>query len=360
MKHTLFALVLVLISGSKAFSQAMVDMDALCGEEAGGAVSSTASDDHPSLKLHAFGAHDLILVDRGFCKTYLESKTVLAQPTPGPVSSSQPSIGGWKVRLYMSHSFTTYFNSNVSFHSSRYNVEIKDYEWAERGSRDFFKPSNWFKDGTNPAQMIDEPTNTFTVSIEKDGNEFYLSVFHPKFFQQPGQIKQMTGTIDGVPVNGMQAIDPQARPDSPQPGESPLIRNEFTYAQMLYEVGYGHRFTVLQSKIGNITYIPHVGVGVMFGANHSVMTRPGAWYDYDEQRQHIGLNGYGVSVGNRIEMNFGKKEKFGVFYENRIGVYNMESKFTDGTEKFRLGFMGNSIGMKFVLFHTKPKKTGFN
>jgi|GEM_PF-2088005 len=360
MKSTLFALVLVLVSGTKAFSQVMVDMDALCAAEAGGEAVVPASDERPALKLHSFGAHDLILVDRGFCRTYLESKLTVDQPSREANPSRELSSGGWKVKLYISHSFTNYFNSDVSFRSSRYNVEIKDFEWAERGSRDFFNPNNWFKNGTNPAQMIDEPSNTFTVSIEKDGNEFYLSAFHPKFFQKPNQVKQMTGTIDGVPVNTVQAVDPLPRPDAPAIGESPLIRNEFTYGQMLYEVGYGHRFTVLRSKIGNITYIPHVGVGVMFGSNLSVMTKPGAWYEYEEKRVPLALNGYGASVGNRIEVDFGRKERFGVFYENRVGVYNMQSKFSDGTEKFRLGFMGNSIGMKFVLFHTKSKPNGFN
>ena len=341
MKYTLLAFALFLTLRGTALAQTLA-MDQVCaGSEGQDAASLSASEERPSLKLEFIGQKDHILVDQGFCKVYRESKF-------------NEAPGGWKVRLYMSHSFTHYFNSDVTFQSSRYSVQVKDYQWAERGSRSFFNPSQWFVDGHNPAQMIDEPTNTFTVSIEKDGNEFFLSVFHPKFYQDPNQIKQISGTINGTPVNGVQPINAPYHDGGPNPGESQLVVNEFGYAQMLYEVGYGHRFTVLRSKVGNVTYIPHVGVGLMFGKNHSVMVKPGQWWEFDQSSERIQMNGFGTSMGNRIEYNL-PNERLGVFYENRIGVYKMESPFFDGTQKFKLGFVGNSIGVKFVLFHSKPK-----
>jgi len=342
MKHAILGFLFSFLVCGKAFSQEM-DADLLCSNvHPAEAAPVAATAERPALKLEQIGQEDHIFVDQGFCKTYRESKL---------------GDGGWKVRLYTSHSFTRYFNSNIRFQSSRYSVEIKDYEWAERGSRSFFNPSNWFVDGHNPAQMIDEPTNTFTISIEKDGHEFYLSIFHPKFFQASNQIKQMSGTINGIPVDGVQPINAPYHDGGPAPGESQLVVNEFGYAQMLYEVGYGHRFTVLKSKIGNVTYVPHVGVGLMFGKNHSVMVKPGQWWEFDESSERIQMNGYGASVGNRVELNL-PSERFGIFYENRVGIYNMESPFFDGTQKFKLGFVGNSVGMKFVLFHTKPKNKG--
>ena len=45
-----------------------------------------------------------------------------------------------KFRRYASNSFTTYFNTNIKINSRPYKVDIKDYEWAERGSRVFFMP----------------------------------------------------------------------------------------------------------------------------------------------------------------------------------------------------------------------------
>jgi hypothetical protein len=270
MKLPLIVLSSIVAAASSAHATGFT-MEELCSSSTGEPFAASTTEETPALKLHTFGSNDLILVDHGFCRNYAES-----------LKLDGPKETGWKIRFYMSHSFTRYFNSDVSFHSSRYNVEIKDYEWAERGSRNFFNPSNWFTDGRNPAQMIDEPTNTFTISIEKGGNEFYLSAFHPKFLQAEHQVKYASGTIDGVPVNGRIAIDPTGSNEPPPIGTSPLIRNEFTYAQMLYEVGYGHKFTLLQSRIGNITYVPHVGVGFMMGKGYSVMTKPGHWYEFED------------------------------------------------------------------------------
>ena len=158
---------------------------------------------------------DLVILDKGFCAEYLklEVKESVLELDKGMTSNVQEicpepkTDDKWKLRLYASHSFTTYFNSDVTFQSSRYNVEIKDYQWAERSSREFFLPSEWKKPGNNPAQMIDEPTNTFTMSLEKNGHEFFISAFHPKFLQADNQVKHITGTIDGVAVDGVAPVN---------------------------------------------------------------------------------------------------------------------------------------------------------
>jgi len=330
---------------SLAFAdEATVNLDQICGEssaESGSVGLSQATEERPSFKLVSLSEQDTFFVDQGFCSVYAGSK-----------AASMP-LGSWKIRLYASHSFTRYFNSDINFQSSRYSVEIKDYEWAERGSREFFTPKEWAKPGSNPAQMLDEPTNTFTISIEKEGHEFYLSAFHPKFHQAPGQIKAMSGVIDGIQVDQTQAVNEPFHGYNFRPGESKLARNQFTHMQMLYEAGYGHRFTVFRTRIGNLTYIPHVGVGFMMGQNYSVMVQAGAWWDFEDATAPFGFNGYGASAGNRIEINT-PNERVGIFYENRLGYYKMQSRFLDGTQKFNLGFVGNSVGVKFLLHH--PKK----
>ncbi len=70
----------------------------------------------PSLKLAALPEEDMLFVDRGFCSVFRETQK---NDTPA---------GAWKIRFYASHSITRYFNSDISFQSSRYSVEIKDYE----------------------------------------------------------------------------------------------------------------------------------------------------------------------------------------------------------------------------------------
>ncbi len=326
--NPLIALAGLFLTGLNGIARAdELDLQRICENKAPSA--------GPSLRLVQHEGEDLILVDHGFCEIYRSS-----------LSMVPPESSGWKIRFYASHSFTHYFNSNVTFHSSKYNIEIKDYEWAERGSREFFNPNNWFKDGKNPAQIIDEPTNTFTLSIEKNGDEFYLSAFHPKFLQADNQIKQITGTIDGVPVNGV----------LPVRGESRIIRNQFTYGQMIFEAGYSHRFVLIRSRLGNITYIPKVGVGVQIGKNLSTIAKPGQWWDAEDSHDQFRYQGFGASVSNRIELN-SKNERVGIFYENRLGYYDTTAKFFDGTQHFGLGFVGNNFGVKFVLFHARPKST---
>jgi len=294
----------------------------------------------------------LVVIDSGFCHHFLEAEAErLGQ---GVVSSLESSKGApgcspspspvlkdkWKVRFYASHSFTTYFNSDVKFNSSHYQVEVKDYEWAERGSRSYFNPAYWGK-GHNPLQFIDEPSNTFTLSIEKNGNEFFLTSFHPKYLQKDNQTKVATGTIDGQAVNGPVAI--------------PIVENRNTYRQITLEAGYGHRFKLLDSKVGNLTYVPSVSAGVMIGGNVSRVMDPQTGSATPEDQDAFRVQGFGGSLTNRVEFNT-PKERFGVFYENKLSMFDLKQGFQDGTQQYRLGFMGNSVGMKFMLYNPANHK----
>jgi hypothetical protein len=324
-----------------------------------------------SLKLVNVENKDLMIIDKGFCQEYLKQQSEIKVSQVAetlekgigqtdlnscpPEKKIGPESDKWKVRFYASHSFTTYFNSDINFQSSRYNVEIKDYEWAERGSREFFTLEEWKKPGSNPFQMIDEPTNTFTVSLEKDGHEFFLSAFHPKFLQANDQVKHIKGTIDGVAVDEVAPINKPFDGYNQSPGESELVRNQNTHKQMTFELGYGHRFTLLDSKIGSLNYVPSIGLGVMVGENVTVMVKEGQWWDFDEYQDKHGIQGFGGSITNRLEFNT-PKERFGVFYENKIGYYHQKHGFLDGTQEYNLGFMGNSVGMKFMINNPNNKK----
>jgi hypothetical protein len=302
---------------------------------------------------------NLIIFDQGFCAEYkkmrIEEAALKGKPDDTYYFTPQDK---WKLRLYASHSYTTYFNSDVTFQSSRYSVEIKDYEWAERSSREFFEPQTWAKEGNNPFQMIDEPTNTFTLSLEKNGNEFFISAFHPKFLQAPDQIKQMKGTIDGVAVDGIYDVNKPFDGYDQTPGESELVTNRNTHKQMTFEVGYGHRFTLIKGKFGNISFIPSIGLGVMVGENVSVMIAKDQWWEFDEVQDNYGIQGYGGSITNRLEFNT-RKERFGMFYENKLGYYQQNHGFMDGTQKYNVGFMGNSVGIKFMIYNPKNHKPKF-
>ena len=273
------------------------------------------------------------------------SETIVAIPTPKP---------RWKVRFYASNSFTTYFNTNVAFKSSRYDITVKEYSWAERSSREFFEPQTWKKPGNNPAQILDEPSNTYVVSIERNGNEFFLSAFHPKFLQDNAQVKYMKGTIDGTHVDGYAPVDtPFTGSYAKTPGESDIVRNENTYREMSFEIGYGHRFVLLDSRFGSISYVPGIAAGVMLGGNYSAVMQEGKWWDFDGYGASYGLQGVGGSLTNRVELN-SRNERVGIFYENKLSAYRLETGFLDGTEKYTLKLMGNSFGLKFMLYN--PEK----
>lgn len=325
------------------------------------------SESSTAVKLVNVDNKDVMIVDNGFCDEYLkvESVALATQISSGPVLSGEiceptPALAlnqqdKWKIRFYASHSFTTYFNSDVSFRSSRYNIDVKDYIWAERSSREFFSKSTWSKPGNNIFQMIDEPTNTFTVSIEKDGHEFFLSAFHPKFLQARNQVRYVKGTVDGTPVDGYMDLNKPFDGYNQEPGEIEIVRNENTHRQMTFELGYGHRFNLAQGKLGSLVYTPSIGLGVMAGNNYSVAIKQGEWWEFEDNLDKFGIQGFGGSVTNRIEFNT-PKERFGVFYENKLALYHQKTGFLDGTQEYNLGFMGNSVGMKFMIYNPKNHK----
>ncbi len=336
------------------------DLTAVC---AGRAPEAAVLAPRAAAKMISLPDGGFAVLDQGFCAAYAEAErgerppSVWSRPLPAfeellaasSVIAPPRRLPGWKIRLYASNSFTTYFHSDVTFHSSRYDVEIKDYEWAERSSREFFSPNTWAKPGNNPLQVFDEPTNAFVVSIEKNGHEFFLSAFHPKFLQASGQVKEMKGTIDGVAVDGRQPVSTPFHGYEQTPGESKIQRNENTYREMSFEIGYGHRFKLFDTRFGSMSYVPGIAVGVMVGQNLSVVVQEGKWWDFDDHGDSYGVQGFGGSLTNRLEFN-APKEAVGIFYENKLSRYSLEHGFLDGTQKYVLGFTGNSVGLKFMLY----------
>src|SRR5690606_40726476 len=61
-------------------------------------------------------------------------------------------------------------------------VIVKDVEMHERTSAHYYDPSTW-GGAWDALKWIDEPTNTFTLSFEKRKNNFYLTIFHPKYLK---------------------------------------------------------------------------------------------------------------------------------------------------------------------------------
>jgi hypothetical protein len=165
----------------------------------------------------------------------------------------------------------------------------------------------------------------------------------------------MKGEIDGVAVNGFAPINRPFDGYNQLPGEMELVRNQNTHLQMNYEIGYGHRFNLMDNKFGKISYVPSVGVGVMAGRNLTVVVQKDQWWEFDSYLDSQYIQGFGGSVSNRLEYST-KKERFGVFYENKFGYYHMDHGFMDGNQKYDLKFMGNNVGVKFMIYDPNNKK----
>lgn len=288
----------------------------------------------------------LVLVDKGFCQAYLFSEAELdGREMLAKIGAGGPRRTPWTVRFYASHAFTTYFKSDVHFRATGYDLVVEDYPWAERSSRKYFEPETWTKDGNNPLQVFDEPTNTFVLSLEREGSEYFLSAFHPKFLQAKGQAARMKGLANGVEVDGFLPLE-----DVTGAG---IVRNEDTYREMQFELGYGRRFRFLASRRGSFALVPRASAGVMVGGAVTVTLPPGGGWDFEEHDDRWRVQGFGGTAGLRLEFN-GAKDRLGVFVEERASYYRLQTGFKDGVETFGLGFVNTNVGLRAAVW--KPKR----
>lgn len=310
---------------------------------------------------------DLVIIDNGFCNQYLKLESedladelLITLDEVGNLgmfsgcddteiaasSFLNKKSDKWKLRLYAGHSSAEYSATNLRIKSSRYDILIKDYQWAARSSDSYFNPSVMAEAGNNPAQAIDEPSNTFTASLEKNGHEFFISAFHSKFFQKENQLKHVQGTVDGVPVDGIIPID--------QEFLGKLKGNENTHRQYSIELGYGHRFKLMSGKLGSLSFIPSLGLGIMAGHNLSLVA-----LDEDDgieqERENYKVQGIGGSITNRFEFN-SPKERIGVFVENKLAIYHQKHDFMDGAQEYDLAFISNSVGIKFMIYNPNNRR----
>jgi len=273
----------------------------------------------------------------------------------------------WKIRFYASHSWTTYYNTDIKMRSSRVNIDVKDMPIGGRDGHHWFNPKTFLAEGNNPAQMIDEPSNTFTIGFikpSKNGSiehEFILSAFHPKEIYASDDngsnpIVQVDGTVDGTEVHGMRQLSKPFDGYNQEAGELEISRNQSTHMNMMYSVGYKARFKLLDGKAGSLVYSPGIQVGIATGKSYSAIIKEGEWWENDAYEES-GLNyhGYGGSVTNKIEYLL-PSGKFGIHYENKLGMYNKKVGFLDGTQEYTLKFMGNSLGLTFMIHDQSKKK----
>jgi hypothetical protein len=135
-----------------------------------------------------------------------------------------------------------------------------------------------------------------------------------------------------------------------------LGRNENTYRQMEYEIGYAHRFNLLSSrKFGTLSYVPGISAGFQMGATVSVVVKKDAWWDYDDYHEKPGIQGVGGSLRNKLEWTL-PNERFGIFVENKTAFYHRKHGLLDGTQEFNLRYTANNVGMSFMLYNPNKRR----
>lgn len=249
----------------------------------------------------------------------------------------------WIFRLYFGYTRTKYFNSpEVNLNSTRVNVSIKDFEWKERHSFEFFSLEELSKPGA-ALRFIDEPTNSFGFTMEKNNNVLMLSVFHMKWLFNNQQIKHVSGNIDGTDVNSVMHVTEPFDGYNAQPGEMHLLRLENTYWNINPQVGYGRKIDLIKNKkFGTLSYTPSVQVGLMIGSGYSAFTKEGEYWESDAKSQNISVKGMSFTAGQRLEY---ERKRMGVFVDQKFTSTKITQDFLDGTAKYRLQFMPVTFGI---------------
>jgi hypothetical protein len=281
----------------------------------------------------------------------------LTQSSVDPIELIKKDEDGdtWKIKFYFGFSRTSYRPTDMKLSSSRVNVIVKDFEFDERTSANFYNPFTWTKP-MNALQWIDEPTNTFAFSLEKGKNAFYLTAFHPKFLKKRFQTAHVTGTIDGVAVDKQMPINESFDGYNNQVGEMFLVRFENTHKQMDWQLGYGRRIQFFDTeKKGKLTYIPRVDVGITSGENYTVYTQEGQYWEYDGFRDKHRIQGINVSVGHRLEY---EKNRLTLFVDQKVSGSRLKHGFMDGEASYNMIYSPVTFGVGLNIYKKRRNSAG--
>jgi hypothetical protein len=260
--------------------------------------------------------------------------------------------GDWKFNFSMGFNRTKYADTDMHLKSSRVDATIKDFSFDERTSSDFYNPNNW-EQPMDAFRWIDEPTNSFTFSAEKNNNVYSITAFHPKFLKHTYQDKHVTGTIDGVAVDKVMPINEEFDGYNDQPGQMHLTRFENTHMQMDWQLGYGRNITIADThKYGKLVYTPSVYAGLTSGKHYDVYVKPGAYWDFDGSEDKMKIQGGNVAIGNKIKYEYGRVN---VFVENKFTFSHLEHQFMDGTAKYNMKYNATTFGLGVNVFNIKAK-----
>jgi hypothetical protein len=254
----------------------------------------------------------------------------------------------WKLRFHFGFSRTDYAPTDLHIKSDVINIVIKDVVMHERTSAHHYNPGSWAHID-EAGQWIDEPTNTFTFSLEKNKNIFYLTIFHPKYLKS---LVYSTTEVNGEPqytVSGIQESDDFS---VPIPEGQKMLYLGNTHMNLIWQVGYGRQFVIFDTKAaGKLSYTVKGDVGINFGEARSVHIIPGvSWDDYIDKP---GIQGINASIGHRLEYQRGRVS---LFVDQKTIYSKMEHGFYDGTINYNLRSTPTTFGIGIDIFTKKKHK----
>ena len=288
-------------------------------------------------------------------------REVLEKQFPGLDCEKVPSLEltkkdnenkSWKFRFHFGFSRTDYLPTDLRINSSFGDVVVKDVEMYERTSAHHYNPANWDK-FENSFKWIDEPTNTFTFSMEKKNNVFYLTVFHPKYLKS---ILYKRTEIEGEAPTEFSDIHESDSFAQDIPEGHGMIYLGNTHMNLVTQVGYGRMIEIYETPhFGRLTFIPRLDAGVNTGLARSVhIVRGERWDDY---RDRLGVQGYNASLGARLEY---QKGKVSLFVDSKVIYSKLNHGFFDGTVKYDLISTPVTFGIGVDVFSGKKKKKAMN
>jgi hypothetical protein len=260
----------------------------------------------------------------------------------------QSKENNWKLKFHFGYTRTNYLPTDVTFDSTELKGTVRDVNFVERTSEDFYNPFKAGRKITDALKWIDEPTNTMSLSIENDKNAIYLTAFHPKFLKsflyekktnESGEVETEFSPI-GESDSFAQVI--------PEGKTMAYIGN--THKRMDWTIGYGRKIKLFNTKDFGVMYVPRVDFGFSVGKARSVRIVPGQVWD--DNKGKIEIQGGAMSVGHRLEVY---KGRLSLFIDQRLVYSTQTHGFYDGTVSYKLMYIPTTFGMSYQLFEFKRK-----
>lgn len=257
----------------------------------------------------------------------------------------------WKIRFHFGFSTTDYRPADLHIKTSKYSVVINDVDMEQRTGAGHYDPTKW-QSMKQALKWIDEPTNTFQFSLEKNKNVFYLTVFHPKYLKSIAYKEPTPGTNEGYTFKNN--VGYNSNSSEVLKGQAPAMEDGYkriyfqnTHLNLVMQVGYGRQLELTNGKFGKLTYIPKADIGINYGKDRSIDN--GKLYEGTQKYQ--GIN---ASIANRLEY---QKGVISVFAEHKVLYSKIETAFLDGTAKYDLVSTPLTFGVGIDIFtHNKAKK----